>query len=425
MVLNEFWAKTAPFQSIPTHAVITGYTAQELLVNWISEGDHNLLARCLDLDGPSLFRFVGYLASLHDIGKLEYSFQAQNEDLRERIKQEYGYAVTQPGIRHEKTGKSCLRSLWKDADENRETAGLLSKVIGAHHQGKSGSGHFHKDSPWYSIQAELEADMRTRFFPEGDPLPTIVPSDQGKAASLLLGLVILSDWIASGELFSDAETWIAAPDAENRIRSMVRTFLRRSHMFPERIQWPEDFCGVWPSIPKDGRRRLQKELEELFFKQKEKFSLILLEAPMGEGKTEAGIYAAIQMAKQWGKDGFYVALPTAATANQMVDRMQALLDTHDLSASVRLLYSMSWLHGDAFQVRSQDERDEAARWLIPTRRGLLGQYAVGTVDQAMLAATNVKYGVLRLLGLSNKVLVIDEIHSYDTYMTEIIDRLLE
>ena len=47
--------------------------------------------------------------------------------------------------------------------------------------------------------------------------------------------------------------------------------------------------------------------------------LILIEAPMGEGKTEAGMYCAVQMLRKWNKDGFYVALPTAATSNQMVN----------------------------------------------------------------------------------------------------------
>ena len=145
---------------------------------------------------------------------------------------------------------------------------------------------------------------------------------------------------------------------------------------------------------------------------------------MGEGKTEAGMYAALQMARSAEKDGFYVALPTAATSNQMVLRMRELLELHDLSGRIRLLHSMAWL-SDAEEIDSPDETDEVARWLAPARRALLGQYAVGTVDQAMLAATNVRYGVLRLLGLSNKVLLIDEIHSYDAYMSEILIHLLE
>ena len=67
----------------------------------------------------------------------------------------------------------------------------------------------------------------------------------------------------------------------------------------------------------------------------------------------------------------------------------------------------------------------AAGWLLPVRRGLLSAYAVGTVDQAMMSVLMVKYGVLRLLGLAGKALVIDELHAYDVYMSEILHRLLE
>ncbi|WP_125115012.1 hypothetical protein [Agathobaculum sp. Marseille-P7918] len=37
----------------------------------------------------------------------------------------------------------------------------------------------------------------------------------------------------------------------------------------------------------------------------------------------------------------------------------------------------------------------------------------------------VKYGVLRLMGLSGKVRVIDELHAYDAYMSQILHRLLQ
>lgn len=241
----------------------------------------------------------------------------------------------------------------------------------------------------------------------------------------MLGLLILSDWISSGSAFSDAEEWIDHPDADVQIIAKANDFIRRSGLEPIRLKWPGAFCGVWPNIPENGKRKLQQDMEELFSDPALKPSVVLVEAPMGEGKTEAGVYAALRMAELWGKDGFYIALPTAATANQMVGRMDTLLTMHEVPKEVRLLHAMAWLERDLQPIASQDERGEIERWLSPTKRGLLSQFSVGTVDQAMFAATNVRYGVLRLLGLSNKVLVIDEIHSYDAYMSEIIVRLLE
>ena len=64
-------------------------------------------------------------------------------------------------------------------------------------------------------------------------------------------------------------------------------------------------------------------------------------------------------------------------------------------------------------------------WFLPRKRALLAPFAVGTVDQAMLAALRVRHGALRLVGLAGKVVIIDEIHAYDAYMSVIIERLLE
>lgn len=425
---RNFWAKTSPFQSISTHARISGIVATVILDELLSAGVRAQLCDNLSLDSDQLRGFVGYLVSLHDLGKIEYSFQVQNEDMRRAIESDRCMQeVFKPGTRHEKTGQSFLRAFWKESGEDHQSCALLSKVIGAHHQGKTGSGNYNPNSAWQPLRISLEAELK-KFFLGDQPfrLPRVQKNRQGSTAAILLGIMILSDWIASGTSFADAETWIDSIDADNRIRAKSEQFLAKSGLKPYPFTWPESFCGLWPNIPADGKRPMQREIERQMHSMKEKPLAVLIEAPMGEGKTEAGIYAAVQMAAQWGKDGFYIALPTAATANQMVGRAQALLDMHKLSTAVRLLHSMAWLETTSDnQFNSADEHDEVASWLAPLKRGLLGQYAVGTVDQAMFAATNVKYGVLRLLGLSNKVLIIDEIHSYDAYMSEILVRLLE
>ncbi len=425
--LESFWAKTNPFQSVVTHALVSGTIAQCLLTDYLSEGNRRQLGTALGLNAQELRRFVGTLVSLHDVGKLEYSFQCRDEDMHTTLAADPVLReLFQQGVRHEKTGRRYLRSLWKDWEGDRDSYRVFADVIGAHHQGKRGAENFRKGSPWNAVRDSMVELMLRRF--QGNcrkELPRIGKDQYGKVAVLLLGLMILADWIASGPSFADSEEWIKRTDAGTILEEKAHAFLLKSGLQPCDFTWPETFCGVWSMIPASGRRPLQKDLDELLATTERPLSLVLLEAPMGEGKTEAGMYAALRMAEIWGKDGFYVALPTAATANQMVGRMQALLELHRLPASVRLLHSMAWLAENEEGLHSPDERDEAARWLAPLRRGLLGQFAVGTVDQAMLAATNVKYGALRLLGLSNKVLVIDEIHSYDAYMGEIIVRLLE
>ena len=237
----------------------------------------------------------------------------------------------------------------------------------------------------------------------------------------------MSDWIASGDLFADAETWFDPEKTWAEAEQKVERFLEDSGLCSPDVDFGREFSEVWPNIPRNGLRGLQEDIEALFAETEELISVVLIEAPMGEGKTEAGIYAALQMARQWKKHGFYVGLPTSATSNQMVGRMREFLALHGLEDTVRLLHSMAWLVDEDLPEMQFDteEKAYAARWLLPVRRGLLAPYAVGTVDQAMMAVLMVKYGVLRLLGLAQKTLVIDELHSYDVYMSELIERLLE
>ena len=429
MELEKYWAKTNPRQSVVTHGLVSGHVAQVIFDRYLSPSTKKLLDDEIKLDADDVRAFLGYFVSLHDIGKIEFSFQYKDPSSRESLNQdpEDSNRIPSLTVRHERTGERCVKNIWDQAHESRRLAGILSKVIGAHHPGRIREHGFVPDSLWYDRQKEYEALMRNRFLGKKPPvIPEIDNTEKGVIGAVLLSVLILSDWIASGPAFADAEDWITCPDAEKRIVDTAESFFERSGLRPHRVRWPDRFCGLWTGIPEEGKRPLQTAVETLFDDPSSPYRLILLEAPMGEGKTEAGVFAALQMAKQWGKDGFYFALPTAATSNQMVGRMRALLHQHDLDDCVLLLHAMSWLeHSDDLCAVTDEETDGIANWLAPVRRGLLGQYAVGTVDQAMLAATTVKYGALRLLGLSNKVLIIDEIHSYDAYMSEILKRLLE
>ena len=55
----------------------------------------------------------------------------------------------------------------------------------------------------------------------------------------------------------------------------------------------------------------------------------------------------------------------------------------------------------------------------------MAQVGVGTVDQAILAVLPSRFQSLRLIGLAQRVLILDEVHAYDAYMGQEIVRLLE
>ena len=256
--LDSFWAKLDPVQSVVTHAVISGMVGQMLYDAFLSEGVRARLSADLCLSDASAREFLGYLISLHDIGKLEYSFQAKSPAMRERLEETIAPDELMPhGVRHEKTGEKSIRSIWEAADQDRHSARIFSKIVGSHHQGKGGKARFGKDSVWYGFQRELEERMRQRFVDGPLTLPCFDRVRQGPVSAILLGLMIMADWISSGVRFADAEQWIGSAGTASLIQTKAEDFLRRSALAPDRVSWADDFCGVWPNIPASGLRPLQ------------------------------------------------------------------------------------------------------------------------------------------------------------------------
>ena len=399
------------------------------MTEYLSEGSRRLTADLVGMTKKDLADFMAYLVSLHDIGKIEYHFQCKDPEMKAKLK-DLGVDKRYMGkesVRHEKTGSIAISRIWEQQDLDEDSIDVFSAMIGAHHQKNHGTGSISKD-PFFAEQCQkYESTMFDKFMADSEEtLPEIPDKQEGVFESILLGMIILSDWISSGILFADAEKWIESADSEAEIIRRTKLFLEESGLKPGIVDWGTSFTDVWPWIPEDGMRLLQKGAEEMC-SGKRRHRLILMEAPMGEGKTEAGMYCAVRMLRQWNKDGFYVALPTAATSNQMASRMQSWFDGCKVPDRVRLLHGMAWMVDEQTveDAANSEDHNEITRWLAPLRRGLLGQFSVGTIDQAMLSVTKARYGVLRLLGLSNKVLVIDEIHSYDVYMGEFIQRLLQ
>ena len=139
-------------------------------------------------------------------------------------------------------------------------------------------------------------------------------------------------------------------------------------------------------------------------------------------------------------DGFFIGLPTMATANAMYGRMAACYGRlFDGDASLVLAHGRKDLvDGFALSVISpgREEHDPAqlddsatsrcARWLADhNKRALLAPAGVGTIDQALLGALQSKHQCLRLLGLFRKVLIVDEVHACDAYMQRTLESLLE
>ena len=173
-------------------------------------------------------------------------------------------------------------------------------------------------------------------------------------------------------------------------------------------------------------------------------ALFIVEDETGSGKTEAALMLAHRLMASGRADGFYMALPTMATANAMFDRLGRAvrhLFTPDANPSLALAHGARGLHHGFRAARAKWGRTGApygnggeadiaastacAEWIADDRRRtFLADAGAGTVDQALLAVLPARHQSLRLLGLAQRVPIIDEVHACDAYMRREIETLL-
>jgi CRISPR-associated endonuclease/helicase Cas3 len=439
MPLLNLWAKTEPFHPLLCHMLDVGHTAQALIQTGPFRGLVSRWALAVGLSPEHVPAWLAYLTAMHDHGKARAEFQAKGtQDLLDALSL---LGIPEPALlsnteqarsyRHEAGSAEWLTDYLTDKLRwDTDVVVALATAIRGHH------GDFGAESPepevpkqrerWEPLREQLHAAVYQAFAP-APWSPQSLP-DPSTAGLLLAGLTVLADWIASnGDIYHYTYEQESLLDyiPKSRQRALSATAQLGLDANPP---WPSpaSFGLIFPNI-KSGRP-LQTKLEQLV-RQSLPPGLAIIEAPMGEGKSEAAMY----LATQWQAGGIYLALPTMATSNQMYHRYREFLSRHDpVSAQgARLVHGMAWLFDEATpdeppNMPDDDEatQDLALDWFRPAKRSLLAAHGVGTVDQVLKGALHVRHGFLRLFALIGKVLVIDEIHAYDAYMTRILVRLL-
>jgi CRISPR-associated endonuclease/helicase Cas3 len=246
----------------------------------------------------------------------------------------------------------------------------------------------------------------------------------------LTGFTILCDWLGSDHTIFKPTPGTTLEDYLAVSAERATHAVDKAGFFQESIsQAPTQFAQLFAG--KIQPRPLQAAIDRIPSEVIRNPCLTVIEAPTGEGKTEAALALAHRIAREIGSDELYYALPTTATSNQMFGRLQKfLIENLGLSSQVKLVHGQAFLFEDDLQIRplsngAADGKPGAAEWFAPKKRSLLAPFGVGTIDQAELAALNVRHVPLRMIGLAGKVIIVDEVHAYDIYMTTIIERLLE
>lgn len=394
-------------------------------------------------------RLFVFLAASHDLGKATPAFATKECgycELDERI----FHQITDTGLLLEQRGFFPYRAKTPHALASqvllREVGcpTSIAVILGAHHGRPPDLQmlednyviHYHNyyvnkegKAGWVAVQLEL---VRYALHRSGYGSVTELPELDIAAQVLLSGMLVVADWIASDPaLFPYVRLDDPAmPDSRQRAATAWDKL---------ELNFPWEAGNRWMSTDLYSKRfgipspyPVQKTVRQVL-DGVHKPGIIVIEAPMGAGKTEAALVAAEILADKTRRRGVYFALPTQATSDGIFPRMLkwvSRLDA-DQAQSVRLMHGKAQLNrtfqnlANGSNVGVDEETDVFVHeWFTGRKRAMLDDFVVGTIDQLLLAALKQKHVMLRHLGLANKVVIVDECHAFDAYMNCYLERAL-
>lgn len=427
----EFWAKTTP-EGTP------GISVYDHMINV------GCVARCIAETTPELLRqfnllasAVGAFAALHDLGKLSPGFQRKCEAWLE----ENGLVVvarngcwdtgTEPD--HGKVSHAAIQDFLIQQGIARDSAKYVAMALGGHHGRLKYPPNDRGIRPplikqitdtrsgieWDKERTNCAQQVWDYFKPEdfsdylfGDSL----------AIWWLAGLTSVADWIGSDEQF-----FSAVPDSvEKDVPAIARHAIKSIGLTQPTITTGLTFEQLFGFPANEMQARTLATITGP--------GVYVIEAPMGMGKTEAALGAAYELLAAGKARGIYFALPTQATSNRIHLRMNDFLQRISPSTgSGRLIHGNSWLMQENLdfspvatgrQERAFEDARNGRDWFASAKRALLASFGVGTIDQALLGVVAAKHFFVRHFALAGKVVILDEVHSYDLYTGTLIDKLI-
>lgn len=347
----------------------------------------------------------------------------------------------------------------------------LASISGAHHG--IPAGYFPKSdslsnrilndlspkSKWRAAWQELY-DITLERFGASSALQQLAQHGQAIPVSVqfcITGFVIMSDWIASNPDFFPMGTFGSAEQEQRaRIGWQALGLEQRwtaaldtnpdtpaADLYASRFGWSNPTLRPMQEVVVEAARSMQSG------------GMMCIEAPMGQGKTEAGLIAAEFLAQATGRTGVAFAAPTQATSNALFDRVIEWVEYQTSNVaqehggpiephSMFLGHSKNRFNKSYEAISEADIFDESptlgrennrktlrpgtslARhsWLSGTKKGLLSSFVVCTIDQVLMTALQARHVMLRYLGLASKVIIIDEVHAYDAYMSKYLSTAL-
>lgn len=462
LLYASIWAKTdrgvtlrdgePPWHPLIAHMIDVAWVARRLWQYLLPDAVKEQVRAALGVDSiDEAGRWIAFFAGLHDLGKASPGFALRPSPTLDRLKAEgFKPADVKGTLPHGFISTYLLGQILPSMGIPEGSAGAIGFAVGGHH------GTFPQMQAFRDISRQagpgkwVEASRNlARTLAHALGMDRLTPP-QGNLATasatlvILAGLTSVADWIGSNhDYFPFVGDQIDLPGYPRlaQYRSL-KALVRLGWFHRPEVVAPLSFEELFDLVP-NGLQAAMVELGERL----DQPSCVLVEYPMGGGKTEGALYLANRLHTVAGQQGFYLALPTMATSNQMFERAGNYLRNRfpGQVLNLQLMHGHADLHpGFAAMKDGMDalpeppviqlpegeerKRDEArllvAEWFTKPKRGLLVPYGIGTIDQVLMGALLTPHYFVRLFGLAGKVVILDEVHAYDTYMQELLATLL-
>lgn len=383
--------------------------------------------------------FLSFICSIHDIGKLTPVFQFKIENSNTDNIRNLGFirpSHLPSDVSHALLSGVIVSDFFELYIPGKKSwHQYISAVIASHHGTIYSTNNIKKTSGsaalggsnWKRCQSELINELYYYYRPE---FPQDVDiSELNKTLPILQGLLSTADWIASDDMFlANTDSTADLEIYDGLSRELAGKAIHRFGFNLNKSITNTNFSELFNGLCK--LRPLQKIVEECNTALP---SLTIIEAPTGEGKTEAALYLAARQQNAQSGAGICVAMPTQATSNSLFERFAAFVKNagNDSGApsNLRLIHGnddfnelrqelveMFIKYSSAKDYSSQEEDTGIvmAEWFLPKKRSLLAPFSVSTVDQVFLSILNTRHYFMRLFGLAGKTVVFDEVHAYDS-----------
>jgi CRISPR-associated endonuclease/helicase Cas3 len=452
--LLTFWGKSAADHESPSHShpALLHMLDVGAVAHCLLEAEAWAAPACIDDDSAAIRRAIVSLVALHDIGKFTRPFQGKVPLLWPPV---LGPFVAPPGSPpHDTAGYWLLtaaRGIEPVALFDRWSAGQrasLWRAVAGHHGRpplELPLNHRIDRSVACGIclaaaRSTAEAIVATL---DPRPLPRLSGDDVARLVWWLAGLTVLADWIGSSQRWfppvtADRIDTLSAYWTDHALPRAARA-VAEAGLASSRPAPTAGMRALFPAITSPTPLQAWAET----FPIPEGPALFVVEDVTGAGKTEAALMLAHRLMQAGRAQGLFFALPTMATANAMYARLEAAyLKLFEPSATPSLVLAharrmlnerfrdsiLDLAAGSDHAVSDPaDEPADAqcAAWIADDRRKtFLADVGVGTIDQALLAVLPSRHAPLRLVGLSRQLLIVDEAHAYDAYMSEELATLL-